>query len=81
MMEAGTHIKTTQHQIAAYWPTQGHARDFSTAGRIGTWVSSNEKVLNKKNQCELVKLLSDQFPELTLLETKDFAGRAARWAK
>jgi hypothetical protein len=80
-MEAGTHVKTTQHQIAAYWPTLGGSRDFAMAGKIGTWVSSNEKVLNKKSQCELVKLLSDQFPELTLLETKDFAGRAARWAK
>lgn len=81
MMEAGTYVKTQQHQITAYWPTQGGTRDFSTAGRIGTWVSSNEKVLNKKSQCELVQLLADQFPELSLVETRDFSGRAARWAK
>lgn len=81
MIEAGALVKTTQHQIAAYWPTMGHTRDFTMAGKIGTWVSSNEKVLNRKNQCELVQLLADQFPDLTLIDTRDFSGRAGRWAK
>lgn len=80
-MEAGTSLKTSQHQITVYWPTQGHARDFTLAGKVGTWVAQNEKVLNKKRECELLQLLAEQFPELSSLESRDFSGRCARLGK
>jgi hypothetical protein len=44
-------------------------------------VGENSRVLDKKPIVDCVRLLSEQFPELSLIEARDFAGRAARWAK
>jgi hypothetical protein len=49
--------------------------------RIGVWISQNEKVLNKRTQDEVCRLVSEQFPELVEVESKDYSGRLARWRK
>jgi len=80
-MLAGNECKTTSHRFFCYWPTEGDRRDFSVYGRVGTWVSQNAKVLDKKSVCDCVRLLAEQFPELALVEARDHHGRLARWTK
>jgi hypothetical protein len=80
-MSAGGYWKTNNHTITAYWPDQGQSRNFSTWGSVGTWVSQNEKVLNKKSETQVCQLVAEQFPSVELVECRDFSGRAARLAK
>jgi hypothetical protein len=80
-MLAGGESKTTNHKFYYWWPTEGDRRDFACYGRVGKWVGENSRVLDKKPIVDCVRLLSEQFPELSLIEARDFAGRAARWAK
>lgn len=80
-MLAGGEAKTTSHRFYFWWPTEGDRRDFAEFSKVGTWVGGNAKVLDKKPVVDCVRLMSEQFPELTLIEAKDFAGRGARLAK
>ena len=80
-MLAGGQSKTSNHTVNYYWPTEGDCRDFAMYGRVGTWLGQNAKVLDKKSIVACVQLLTEQFPELALVEARDFAGRAARWSK
>jgi hypothetical protein len=80
-MSAGGYWKTHSHQIAVYWPDLGANRNFSYWGAVGSWIGQNEKVLNKKSEIDVCKLLREQFPELELVEAKDFSGRCARVIK
>jgi hypothetical protein len=81
MMEAGGHVKTFVHRITYFWETLGDSRDFKFSSEVGQWVAKNEKVLDKKRETEVVRLLHEQFPALTHVETKDDHGRLARWVK
>lgn len=80
-MLAGGETKTMNHRLSCYWPTEGERRDFAMYGRVGTWVSQNAKVLDKRAVSECVRLVAEQFPELTLVDARDHQGRLARWAK
>lgn len=80
-MTSGGYWKTTNSQITAIWPTLGDSRDFGMWSRVGVWIAQNEKVLNKKPQDVVCKLVSEQFPDLTEVESRDYAGRLARWRK
>lgn len=80
-MSAGGYWKTTNHQITVYWPDQGQQRNFNTWGQVGTWISQNEKVLNKKPETGVAQLVMEQFPFVELVECRDFSGRAARMTK
>lgn len=77
-MSAGGWWKTTNHNITVYWPDQGQGKNFNTWGLVGTWIAKNEKVLNKKTEPQVCQLLAEQFPDIELVECRDFAGRAAR---
>jgi hypothetical protein len=79
-MEAGTNVRTFVHRIDCYWETLGDARDFKFSSQVGMWVSQNEKVLDKKRETEVVQLLKEQFPTLTLVSSRDDHGRLARIA-
>lgn len=79
-MNAGAYFKGNNFQVTAYWPTSG-SRDFGYWSAVGSWVSKNEKVLNRKALTDICKLVSEQFPEVNIVECKDFAGRCARWEK
>jgi hypothetical protein len=80
-MQSGGYVRTTNHQLTYYWEPLGDSRDFAYGSQVGAWVAKNEKVLNKKRELDVVKLLADQFPDLVLIETRDFSGRAARFQK
>jgi hypothetical protein len=80
-MQTGGYVRTTNHQLTYYWEPLGDSRDFSYGSQVGAWVAQNEKVLNKKRDLEVCKLLADQFPGLVLIESKDFSGRAARFQR
>jgi hypothetical protein len=80
-MLAGGQSKTSNHTFNFYWPTLGDRRDFGYFGQVGTWVGQNSRVLDKKSVTDCVTLLTEQFPDLALVEARDFAGRAARWSK
>lgn len=80
-MTAGGYWKTTNHQITVYWHDQGTTRNFGQWGAVGTWIAKNEKVLNKKSETQVCQLVAEQFADAVIVECRDFAGRAARWAK
>lgn len=80
-MLAGGQSRTTNHTFDFWWPTEGDKRDFAYYGKVGTWVGQNSKVLDKKPVIACVQLLVEQHPELSLVEARDFAGRAARWSR
>lgn len=80
-MLAGSESKTMNHAFACYWPTEGERRDFATYSRIGTWVSQNARVLDKKPVCDCVRLLAEQFPDVALICGRDHQGRMARLSK
>jgi hypothetical protein len=80
-MLAGSESKTMNHRFSCYWPTEGDRRDFAAAGRVGTWIGANSKVLDKKPVTDCVRLVAEQFPDLTLVEARDHHGRLARWSK
>ena len=77
-MEAGCNVRTMVHRIDCYWETLGDSRDFKFASDVGLWIARNEKVLDRKRETEVVKLLKDQFPSLKLIQTRDDHGRLAR---
>ena len=80
MMEAGTNVRTFVHRIDCYWNTLGDSKDFKLASDIGLWIAQNEKVLDKHRQTEVVQMIKDQFPTLTLVTSRDDHGRLARIA-
>jgi hypothetical protein len=77
-MLAGSSSKTQNYTITAWWPTEGDRRDFAFFAKVGGWVGQNAKVLDKKSCVDCVRLLSEQFPELTAIEARDYQGRMAR---
>lgn len=81
MIDSGCHVRTSVHRIDCYWETLGDARDFKYFSDIGLWVGKNERVLDKKRETEVVKMLADQFPSLTAITSRDDHGRLARWKK
>lgn len=77
-MLAGGQAKTSNHKVTFWWPTEGDRRDFALFGRVGTWIGQNARVLDKKSAVECVQLVLEQFPEVTAVESMDFAGRMGR---
>ena len=75
---AGGYYKLDGHQITAYWDTLGEGRDFGYWSQVGTWIGKNNKVLNKKRDHEICQLVAEQFPDVQIVECKDFSGRCAR---
>jgi hypothetical protein len=50
-------------------------------GRVGTWIGQNAKVLDKKRATEVVKLLAEQFPDISIFEARHVQLQHARLAK
>lgn len=76
-MTATGQMKTTSRQFEYGWASLGETRDFRYWGDVSTWIGRNEKVLNKRSLFDCVKLLREQFPDLTQIEVRDFSGRGA----
>lgn len=79
-MLAGDTAKTISYKIEYWWPTEG-GKDMAVAGRVGTWIGLNSKVLDKKRATEVVKLIQEQFPNLEIIEARHAQLNHARWAR
>ena len=80
-MLAGDSTKTTSYKIDYWWPTEGTNRDMQIGGRVGTWIGQNSKVLDKKRATEVVQLLAEQFPDISIFEARHVQLQHARLAK
>jgi hypothetical protein len=74
-MKATATTKTNNRQIEVAWDSVGDQRDFKIWHEILSWVRKNENVLNRKTMDMGCKLLREQFPDVTRVSIKDFAGR------
>lgn len=80
-MLAGGKGKTNNYNVIFWWPTEGDRRDFAMHGRVGTWLSQNGKVLDKKGAPECCRLVAEEFPELASVEVADHQNRMARFTR
>ena len=80
-MLAGDSAKTMNYKLEYYWPTAGDSQDMKIGGKVGTWIGQNAKVLDKKRATEVAKLISEQFPELTVIDARHVQLQHARIQK
>ena len=81
-MTTGTLIRTASYTFLLYWEPAGANYDLNMGGRLGRWLSQNEKAIDKlKVGMDAIKLLTEQFPTLTLVEARHSNGLLARYQK
>jgi len=81
-MITGTLLRTASYTFLLYWEPDGPASDLNMGGRLGRWISQNEKAIDKlKVGMDAIKLLTEQFPGLTLVEARHSNGLLARYQK
>jgi hypothetical protein len=81
-MNTGTIIRTASYIFSLYWEPAGANTDLNMGGRLGRWVRQNETAIDKlKSGVDAIKLLTEQFPTLTLVEVRHSNGLLARWQK
>lgn len=73
--------RTTNYRFHCVWPTAGEHMDFDISSKVGTWIGKNARPLDKSTAIEAVKLISDQFPQLSQIDAVDSHGRAGRYDK
>jgi hypothetical protein len=79
-MQAGERVRTNAFVLDFWWPACGHAKDRDIGNSVASWLAKNGKVLDKKRSNEALKLLREQFPELTAIEVRHSQLQAARWS-
>lgn len=80
-MLTGTMLRTTSYTFNMYWEPAGSTTDLNLGGRLGKWVSQSERAIDKQRPMDAIKLASEQFPQLVLIEARHSNGLLARWAK
>ena len=81
-MITGTLLRTSSYTFLLYWEPAGPTSDLNMGGRLGRWVVQNEKAIDKlKCGMDAIKLLAEQFPNLTLIESRHSNGLLARYQK
>jgi hypothetical protein len=81
-MTTGTLLRTASYTFLLYWEPAGPTTDLNFGGRLGRWISQNEKAIDKlKCGMDAIKLLTEQFPALTLVEARHSNGLLARYQK
>jgi hypothetical protein len=80
-MQTGNTFKTVNHKVRVLWSSTGTNRDFTVFNKVGSWLGKNGRALDKKTPHEVVKEISDQFPEVNEVECEDSFGRIARMVK
>jgi hypothetical protein len=78
-MQAGERVRTNAFVLDYWWPSEGHVRDLTIGNTVAAWIAKNGKVLDKKRSDEALKLIREQFPELTAIEARHSQLQAARW--
>lgn len=80
--QTGTLIRTAHFTLLIYWEPMGANTDLNMGGRLGKWIRLNEKTLDKlKSGLDVIKLLLDEFPMLSLVEARHSNELLARWSK
>jgi hypothetical protein len=81
-MMTGTLLRTSSYTFLLYWEPAGATTDLNMGGRLGRWISQNEKSIDKlKVGMDAIKLLTEQFPALTLVEARHSNGLLARYQR
>jgi hypothetical protein len=81
-MMTGTLLRTSSYTFLIYWEPAGATTDLNMGGRLGRWLSQNEKSIDKlKVGMDAIKLLTEQFPALTLVEARHSNGLLARYQR
>jgi hypothetical protein len=81
-MNTGTMLRTASYTFLIYWEPAGATTDLNMGGRLGRWVRQNEKAIDKlKCGMDAIRLLTEQFPALTLVEARHSNGLLARYQK
>jgi hypothetical protein len=78
-MQAGDRVRTNAFVLDYWWPSEGHVRDLTIGNTVASWINKNSKVLDKKRSDEALKLIREQFPELTAIEARHSQLQSARW--
>jgi hypothetical protein len=81
-MLTGTLLRTSSYTFLFYWEPMGKNTDINMGGKLGRWVIQNEKAIDKlKCGMDAIRLLTEQFPNLTLVEARHSNGLLARYQK
>jgi hypothetical protein len=81
-MTTGTLLRTASYTFLLYWEPSGPTSDLNFGGRLGRWIGQNEKAIDKlKCGMDAIKLLTEQFPALTLVEARHSNGLLARYQR
>lgn len=77
----GGTARTTNCQIEYCWEAGADSWNRVVDRKVATWIAQNERVLNKAAPEKAVRLLLDQFADLSQVEVKDYAHRMAKGAR
>lgn len=81
-MHTGTMLRTGSYTFLLYWEPLGSTTDLNMGGRLGRWLSQNERSIDKlKSGMDAIKLITEQFPDLSLVEARHSNGLLARWSR
>jgi hypothetical protein len=77
-MTAGCEVKLTNRIIRAFWAGGDEHRDFRYGCDVGKWLGENQRKLNKTALDKCCKLIMEEFPYVTEVEVRDYAGRISK---
>lgn len=80
-MMTGHAIKAGSQTFELFWPLAGKQGDDALAREAAQWITKNERVLAKLTPPECCKQVSEQFPQLAIIEVRGSHGRLGRLAK
>ena len=81
MILSSAFYNITNYKFVLYWPMKGNSADWSYSNKLGVWLQKNEKVLNKKSPTDVLKFVSEEFPDLTEIDVRDYKCVGAKWVK
>jgi hypothetical protein len=78
----GTMLRTASYTFLLYWEPQGPNTDLNMGGRLGKWLSLNERAIDKnKSPMDAIRLVCEQFPTLSLVECRHSNGLLGRFER
>lgn len=77
-IHTGGTAKTTNCQIEYCWERGVESFNRKLDREVAAWIARNEKALNKALPDKAVQILMEEFPDLTVVEVKDYAHRMAK---
>ena len=80
-MLLGTELKTDTYKFLLYWEPLGQNADLNLSGRLGKWLRLNERAVAKLTPAVAINQLTEQFPNLSLVEARHSNGLLGRYEK